>query len=80
MANSLAMEAEAIERGMAQSSSDSDRPSLFTLTRVTKALVAPGATYEHLVWEIYISMEEEGRLVRTKTPKNRPEVIVDCLQ
>ena len=77
VANSLAMEASAIENGMVQPGSDSDRPSLFTLTRVTKALVPPGATYEHLAWEVYISMEEEGRLVRSnQMPKNRPEVVV----
>ena len=77
VANSLAMEADAIAKGMVQPGSDADRPSLFTLTKVTKALVPPGATYEHLVWETYISMEEEGRLVRmNQMPKSRPEVVV----
>ena len=77
VANSLAMEADAIAKGMAQPSTDADRPSLFTLTKVTKALVPPGATYEHLVWENYISMEEEGRLGRlNQMPKNRPELVV----
>lgn len=71
------MEADAIVKGMAQPSTDADRPSLFTLTKVTKALVPPGATYEHLVWENYISMEEEGRLGRlNQMPKNRPELVV----
>ena len=77
VANSLAMETAAIGAGMPTPSSDAERPSLYTLSKVIKSLVPPGATYEHLSWENFISMEEEGILTRqNKMPKSRPEVVV----
>ena len=77
VANSLAMEATAIREGMPVPTSDAERPALYTLSKVTKSLVPPGATYEHLSWENFISMEEEGVLTRqNKMPKNRPELVI----
>ena len=77
VANSLAMEATAIREGMPTPTSDAERPSLYTLSKVTKSLVPPGANYEHLSWENFISMEEEGVLTRqNKMPKNRPELVI----
>ena len=77
VANSLAMETSAIDNGMPSPASDAERPSLYTLGKVTKSLVPPGATYEHLSWEHFLSMEEEGVLTRqNKMPKSRPEVVV----
>ena len=77
VANSLAMENTAVSNGMPAPSSDAERPSLYTLGKVTRSLVPPGATYEHLSWEHYLSMEEEGVLTRqNKMPKSRPEVVV----
>ena len=77
VANSLAMESAAVGMGMPSPSSDAERPSLYTLSKVIKSLVPPGATYEHLSWENFISMEEEGILTRqNKMPKSRPEVVV----
>lgn len=48
VANSLAMENTAVSNGMPAPSSDAERPSLYTLGKVTRSLVPPGATYEHL--------------------------------
>ena len=80
VANSLAMETSAVDNGMPSPASDAERPSLYTLGKVTKSLVPPGATYEHLSWEHFLSMEEEGVLTRqNKMPKSRPEVVVRML-
>ena len=72
------MENKAIrEADMPAPGSDSERPSLFALTKTSQSLVAPGATYEYTPWECYISMEEEGRLVRIgKTPKSSAELVL----
>ena len=66
-----AMEASALTRGCPSPSSDRERPSLFTLNRLGKALQTPGASYEVLSWEAFISKEEEDRLTREgKLPKH----------
>ena len=51
---------------MPHPSSDRQRPSLYTLNRVAKALQSPGTTYEMVSWECFISREEEERLVRAQ--------------
>ena len=57
----MAMESSAVDRGMPHPSSDRQRPSLYTMNRVAKALQSPGATYEIVAWECFISREEEDR-------------------
>ena len=77
VANSLAMEKEAVDSGMPSPGSDAERPSLYTLTRVSKSLVPPGANYEHIPWEAFLDAEEEGRLTRLgKMPKAQPELVI----
>lgn len=78
VANSSAMEKDAVDSGMPRPGSDAERPpSLYTLTRVSRSLVPPGATYEHIPWEAYIDAEEEGRLSRLgKMPKAQPELVI----
>ena len=74
---STAMEAAAIKKGMPQPVSDAERPSLFSLSKAQQALSSPGASFEHLSWEMFISSEEEGRLIRQgKMPKGQPELIL----
>lgn len=70
MLESNAMENDAVKRGLPPPGSDRDRPSLFTLNKLGKALQNPGATYEVIPWESYISKDEEDRLIRDgKMPK-----------
>ena len=77
LSSAVAMEKSAVGNGMPAPASDTERPSLFTLTKVSKVLVPPGASYEHLAWENYISMEDEGILARSgKLPKGKPEITV----
>ena len=65
------METAALARGCSAPSSDRDRVSLYTLNKVAKALVPPGASYDVIPWESYISKEEEDRLMREgKIPKS----------
>ena len=72
-----AMEMAAIGRGMPVPVSDVERPSLHCLGRVAKSLVGPAATYEHVPWEAYISLDKEDRLSRAgKIPKVSSEVIM----
>eukprot|EP00435_Cladocopium_sp_Y103_P072161 s30_g39.t1 len=67
----VTMETAAIARGCPAPVSDKERPSLFTLNRLSRALHTPGATYEVLPWEAYLSKEEEDRLMRDgKLPKS----------
>lgn len=74
---STAMESAAVAKGMPQPVSEAERPSLFTLSKAQQALSSPGASFEHLSWEIFISCEEEGRLVRQgKMPKGQPEIVL----
>eukprot|EP00435_Cladocopium_sp_Y103_P044368 s1234_g12.t1 len=66
-----AMEAAALTRGCPAPNSDRERPSLYTLNRLGKALQTPGASYEVLTWETFISKEEEDRLTREgKIPRH----------
>lgn len=78
MLESNAMENDAVRRGMPPPGSDRDRPSLFTLNKLGKALQNPGATYEVIPWESYISKDEEDRLIRDgKMPKgNHTELVL----
>ena len=47
------------------------------MNRVAKALQSPGATYEIVAWECFISREEEERLVRAgKMPKAKQTELV----
>lgn len=73
-----AMEEAAVARGMPRPLSDSDRPSLFTLVKVSKALQPPAATYDMVVWESYFSRDEEEKLIRQgKLPKtNQAEIVL----
>lgn len=53
-----------------------ERPGLHALTQATKAMSGPGATFEHLPWEAFISLEEELRLSRAgKIPKQKGELV-----
>ena len=66
-----AMENAALARGCPEPGSDKERPSLFTLNKLGKALQNPGATYDVLSWESFISKEEEDKLTREgKLPKH----------
>ena len=75
---SNAMENDAIKRGLPVPGSDRERPSMFSLNKLGKALQNPGATYEVIPWESYISKDEEDRLVREgKMPKgNHTELVL----
>lgn len=78
VATATAMENKAVrESEMPAPGSDAERPSLFALTKTSQSLVSPGATYEYTPWECFISMEEEGRLVRLgKMPKSSAELVL----
>ena len=72
----IAMENEAIKRGMPAPGSDVERPSLYCLARAAKTLVGPGASYEYVAWECFISMEEEAVLARAeRIPKYNKELV-----
>ena len=66
-----AMENAALARGCPVPGSDKERPSLFTLNKLGKSLQNPGATYDILRWESFLSKEEEDKLTREgKLPKH----------
>ena len=57
--------------------SDAERPSLYALQRASQALVPPGATFEYVAWECFISSAEEGKLQRAgKMPKVTQELVL----
>ena len=73
----VAMETAAVARGCTAPTSDRERVSLFTLNKASKSMVSPGATYEVMPWEAYISKEEEDRLMREgKLPKTHQAELV----
>lgn len=75
--SSVAMEGDVITRGMPPASSDTERPSLHCLTKVARALLGAGASYEYVSWETYINLDVEGRMVRAGTlPKSQGELIL----
>ena len=77
ISGALAMEQAAVLRGMPKPSSDVERPSLYALTKTTKAMVGPNASYEHLSWEIFVTLDDESRLMRAgKIPKATNEVVL----
>eukprot|EP00435_Cladocopium_sp_Y103_P062690 s206_g24.t1 len=75
--SSVAMETAAVGRGMARPVSDTERPALFALTRLARSLVGPGASFEYVPWEAYLTLDEERRMERAGTmPKARGEVVM----
>ena len=75
--SAMAMEEASVRRGMPQPGSDVERPSLFCLTKVSKALLGPGASFEYIQWENYITMEEEQVLTRAgKMPRPNKEFVL----
>eukprot|EP00435_Cladocopium_sp_Y103_P038959 s2430_g10.t1 len=77
LTSAVAMEEDAVKRGMTPPVSDSERPSLYTLTRMAKSFVGPGATYEYLSWEVFLSQEEQDRMERSGAmPKSRNELVL----
>eukprot|EP00435_Cladocopium_sp_Y103_P019421 s1582_g4.t1 len=73
----LTMEDQAVQRGMPAPGSDVERPSLYALNRVAKAMTGPSASYEHQPWEIYINLDEESVLGRAgKLPKINKELVM----
>ena len=77
VAMSQELEDKAVNSGMPPPSSDRDRPSLFTLTKVQNNF-CPGGAYQHLGWESFVNLECEARLRRAgKLPKDRKELILD---
>ena len=72
-----AMEATATAEGMPPPRSDAERPSLYALQKATQALVPPGATFEYVAWECFISAAEEGKLQRAgNMPKVTQELVL----
>eukprot|EP00435_Cladocopium_sp_Y103_P062984 s675_g24.t1 len=75
--SAVAMETAAVNRGMATPVSDTERPSLFALTRLARSLLGPGASFEYVPWEAFLTMDEERRMERAGTlPKARGEVVL----
>ena len=73
----ITMEKDAVKAGMPEPHTDRERPSLYTLSKAARALVPPGASYEYVGWEYFLSLEEEGRLVRAgKLLKAQPELVM----
>ena len=77
VAASVAMESAAVERGMPQPINDNERPAQYTLTKVARSLVGPGASFEYVPWECFLTLDEERRMERAGTlPKHRGEVVL----
>ena len=77
LAHAQELEDKAVETGMPEATSDRERPSLHTLTKVQMTFM-PSGTFQHLAWESYVSMEVESRLRRAgKLPKDKKELVVD---
>lgn len=77
ISGALSMEQAAVNRGMPKPSSDVERPSLYALTKTMKAMVGPNASYEHLSWETFVTLDDESRLARAgKMPKTTNEVVL----
>eukprot|EP00435_Cladocopium_sp_Y103_P009771 s2693_g2.t1 len=73
----VTMEQDAVSRGMPAPVSDSERPSLYTLSKMVKSFVGPGAAYEYLSWETFLSQEEQDRMERTGVmPKTKNELVL----
>ena len=70
------MEDAAINSGMPEPSSDKERPSLHTLSKVQNTF-GPGGSFQHLPWESFVNMEVENQLRRAgKIPKDKKEIVV----
>lgn len=77
LGSAVAMEQDAISRGMPPASTDSERPSLHCLTKVARSLLGAGASYEYVPWECFIHLDVEGRLARAGSiPKTQSEVVL----
>ena len=73
----LTMEDAAVQRGMPKPGSDVERPSLYSLNKVSRALIGPSATYEYQPWEIFINLDDEMVLGRAgKLPKVNKELVM----
>lgn len=71
------LEDKGVQEGLPEPSSDRERPSLHTLTKV-HATFGPGGSFQHIPWESYVSMETENRLRRAgKLPRDRKELVVE---
>ena len=71
------LEDKGIDLGMPAPTSDKERPSLHTLTKV-QGTFGPGGSFQHLSWESYVSMEVENKLRRAgKLPKDKQEIYVE---
>ena len=70
------MEDAAINSEMPEPSSDKERPSLHTLSKVQNTF-GPGGSFQHLPWESFVNMEVENQLRRAgKIPKDKKEIVV----
>lgn len=55
---------------------DRERPSLYTLTKVQQNF-SPSGSFQHLSWEVYISIDAENRLRRAgQLPKDVQELVL----
>ena len=77
LSSHVAMEERATSKGMPPPASDTERPSLYAINHMVKNYQGPGAAYEYLSWEIFLTLDEEGRLSRAgKLPKTKTEVVL----
>eukprot|EP00435_Cladocopium_sp_Y103_P017119 s2411_g4.t1 len=75
--SAVAMETAAALRGMPRPVSDAERPSLYGLTRLARSLMGPGASFEYVPWESFLTLEEERRMERAGVlPKSRGEIVL----
>ena len=77
LSSHVAMEEKAVDKGMPKPTSDTERPALYVINHMVKNYQGPGAAYEYLSWEIFLTLDEEGRLSRAgKMPKSKTEVVL----
>ena len=77
LAYSQELEDKGVNSGMPEATSDRERPSLYTLSKV-QAAYGPNGSFQHISWEAFVSMEVESKLRRAgKLPKDRRELIMD---
>eukprot|EP00435_Cladocopium_sp_Y103_P051475 s448_g16.t1 len=77
LTSAVAMEQEAVAKDMPMPVTDAERPSLFTLSKMVKSFVGPGATHEYLSWEVFLSQEEQDHMERSGAmPKAKNELVL----
>ena len=77
LASHVAMEERAVAKGMPSPASDTERPALYAINHMVKNYQGPGAAYEYLSWEVFLTLDEEGRFSRAgKMPKVKTEVVL----